>query len=207
MTSSFFECSNYSLLVVRNGHCVTDAFIQFNIYLTFITVTFGNNSSGNCLWVLVSLHHHVLEHVNHLLLVHGGISSSIPLWFPAILGHVFLLVTVITAKFSLPSSAITALSLGFLRHSLFTQVPGVVLWFSWWSLLLCKLRISHLLLQLFPLYNLRAGMITDICTPDLSLLRVLGVLQEWYMVIPALLDQRFSQFSQCFLIFSLSFYT
>ena len=77
------------------------------------------------LWLLVALHHHVLKHLHCLFLVHGGMLSSIPCWFPAILSHVFLLVTVITAKFSFWSSIIAALSLGFL-WAVSLHMPGLV---------------------------------------------------------------------------------
>ena len=92
-------------------------FICFNVYITFIIVTFGIGSSY--------LHHHILDHLLHLLLGHSSFSPSILPQCPAVSRQVFFLVAIITAKISLWSTVKAHLGLGLL-WAVSLQVPRLV---------------------------------------------------------------------------------
>ena len=121
LANDILKNPNYSLLVVRNRHSVTDDFYLishlFYIYHCHFWKQFVRKLPLllKILRLLVALHHQILKYLHHLLLVHWSITSFIPLGSPSILSHVPLLVAVIAAKLSLLSSVIVALSLGFLR--------------------------------------------------------------------------------------------
>ena len=92
-------------------------FIPFNIYLTFINVTLGKNLSGNLLLYWKSsdfLLHFIIRSCNIFIIFPLFMGASCPLFLSGLcnpMGHVSLHVAVITAKFSLLSSVIVALSL------------------------------------------------------------------------------------------------
>ena len=71
------------------------------------------------------MHHHILEHLLHLLLGYRSFSPFILSWSLAASGQVVFFGQILTAKISLWSSVIALLGFGFL-HAISLHVPGHV---------------------------------------------------------------------------------